>query len=92
MLVALLYNHDNQVIAAAPACDQIVMGDQFWIDMHESSLCAAEAFETAYATISNPKLQEQLMLLGIDQAIDGAELTRRVESDADIKFDATRAA
>ena len=32
MLFALLYDRQDQVLAAAPACDHLAMGDQYWLE------------------------------------------------------------
>lgn len=80
MLLALLYGNDDQILAAAPACDQADYGDAFWSDCHAAEISQNDVFETAYVSIEQPDLVERLLSLGIDSLINGAALTREVES------------
>ena len=41
MLFALLYDHQDQVLAAAPACDHLAMGDQYWLECHLATVSEA---------------------------------------------------
>ena len=82
MLMALLYTDDDRIAAAAPACDQIPYGDQYWSEFHESEIESHGILETAYVTVANPELRERLLLLGIDESVSGAELAREVDSSA----------
>ena len=91
MLMALLYSEDNCLIAAAPACDQIPYGDEFWSDIHQAVINTHDVFETAYLTITNSELRKRLMALGIDESIDGFQLTREVDS-SEFEFVPNRAA
>lgn len=92
MLMALLYSDDDRIVAAAPACDQVPYGDAFWLEFHEAMLSHSDFFETAYVTIANPELRTELLMLGIDQSLDGAELARKVEGCASPKYVPGRAA
>ena len=79
MLFALLYNRNDQLIAAAPACEQLPFGNSFWIRVHQAQIRRREIFETAYQTIIDPYLQARLRWLGIDDTIDGEQLTLDLE-------------
>ena len=70
MLFALLYDHHDQVLAAAPACDYLPMGDQFWLDCHGVDVCQDDIFATAYREIRDPSFQQRLLDLGVDESID----------------------
>lgn len=82
MLMALLYNQEDTIIAAAPACDQIPMGERYWNDVHPFQLSGSELFETAYMNVVHPALRRQLMSLGLDDSIDRHSLTAQVEQSA----------
>jgi len=79
MLMALLYTERAQIIAAAPACDQVPHGDKFWLDFHESRLSSDDLFETALMFVADPNLQSKLLRVGIDESVDSQQLTREVE-------------
>ena len=51
MLFALLYGHQDQVLAAARACDHLAMGDQYWLECHLATVSEADMFATAYLEI-----------------------------------------
>jgi len=80
MLMALLYSKQEQIIAAAPACDQVAMGDLYWIEIHAAEISPAEVFETAYVSVENSALRNKLLMLGIDESLSSNELTGLVES------------
>ena len=80
MLMALLYTEDEQIIAAAPACEQIVHGDDYWLDFHEAELSTEDLFETAFMFIADPILKARLLRLGIDDLIDSEALTQEVQA------------
>ncbi len=72
--MALLYCDDDRIAAAAPACDQVPYGDEYWTEIYGQEIEPGSVFETAYVTVANSDLRERLLLLGIDEAIDGGEL------------------
>ena len=78
MLMALLCSQCGRIVAAAPACDQIPLGDQYWLDCHEAGLTSEDLFETAYVFVSDSNLQSLLLGLGIDDSIDSETLTQKV--------------
>lgn len=90
MLFALLYNDADEIVAAAPACEQMPMGDAFWHECHlveigptgSESMNGQPGYSTAYATVTNPLLQSQLKWLGIDDQVDGKSLTLAIEGAA----------
>ena len=79
MLFALLYDHRNQVLAAAPACDHLAIGDQFWLDCHGANVAQADIFATAYREIRDPNLQQRLLEVGINDSILSSSITREIE-------------
>ncbi len=80
MLMALLYSPNEQIIAAAPACDQVSLGDRFWFEVHAAKIELTDVFETAYVAVDNVELRQKLLMLGIDPSVNGVELTQRVEA------------
>lgn len=80
MLMALLFNSDDQIAAAAPACDQVPYGDRYWFEYHEANVDSGETLRTAYIMIADPDLQARLMMAGIDETIDGQVLAQAIES------------
>ena len=88
MLMALLYGEDDQIAAAAPACDQIPLGDRYWSDIHAGELKSGNVYQTAYVTVANASLREKLLLIGIDELFDAgkltAELSRSIQPEYDV--------
>jgi hypothetical protein len=80
MLMALLYADEDRIAAAAPACDQIPLGDAYWREVYSGRLELGPLFETAYVTVNNADLRRRLLLLGINAEIDGRELARELEA------------
>lgn len=81
MLMALLYCEEDQIIAAAPACDQMPYGDEYWMEIFAGHLEEGSLFETAYITVNNAELRRKLLLLGFDDEIDGKQLTLELEAN-----------
>jgi hypothetical protein len=79
MLMALLYSNDGQILAAAPACDQVPYGDDYWMEFHAAELDSADVFETAYVTVANPETRSRLLLVGIDESVDAIELLHELD-------------
>ena len=80
MLFALLYNHQDQILAAAPACDYLAMGNQYWIECHRVSVSEADIFATAYREIRDPYLQERLLELGVNESVLSSAVTKEIEA------------
>ena len=80
MLFALLYDHHDQVLAAAPACDQLAMGDEFWLECHGVDVSQADIFATAYREIRDPSLQQRLLELGVNESILSSSITSELEA------------
>ena len=80
MLMALLYTEDNFIAAAAPACDVTPIGNSFWATVHSGDVPETGFFETAFVEIADSELRDQLLMLGIDQSVNGFELARRVDA------------
>ncbi len=81
MLMALLYNEDGSVAAAAPACDQVPYGEVYWTDIFAGDLPSGPLFETAYISVNNANLRRRLLLLGFDDEICGIDLANELESN-----------
>ena len=73
MILAVLFSGD-EVVAAAPACDQATHGDRYWAEIHPGDFEMARMFETAYIEIADQQLQARLLAVGIDQNVCGYEL------------------
>ena len=80
MLFALLYNHQDQVLAAAPACDHAAMGDRYWLECHRATVSEADMFATAYREIRDPYLQQRLLELGVNDSVLSSIVTKEIEA------------
>ncbi len=80
MLMALLYCDENRIAAAAPACEQMPHGDDYWTEIFAGAITAGKIMETAYITVNHADLRRRLLLLGFDEQIDGFELARELTS------------
>ncbi|MFK7766769.1 MAG: hypothetical protein AB8B55_06070 [Mariniblastus sp.] len=80
MLMALAYGNNDQIVAAAPACDPTAHGPNYWLECHPAKIDEANIFETAYVSIEQADLVERLLMLGVDQSVNSAILTQEVES------------
>lgn len=80
MLFALLYGHQDQVLAAAPACDHLAMGDQYWLECHRVDVSEADIFATAYREIRDPYLQGRLLELGVNELVLPSAVTKEIEA------------
>jgi len=80
MLMALLFNTNDQIVAAGPACDQVPYGDRYWFEYHEAHVDSGETLRTAYMMIADPDLQSRLLMAGIDDSVDGSILAKEIEA------------
>ena len=80
MLMALLYCEEDQIAAAAPACDQLPYGDEYWTEIFAGVVEQGSIFETAYITVNNADIRRRLLLLGFEEEIDGRELATELEA------------
>jgi len=80
MLFALLYDHQDQVLAAAPACDYLAMGDKYWVECHRAAVNEADMFATAYREIRDPYLQGRLLELGVNASVLSSAVTKEIEA------------
>lgn len=92
MLMALLYNENGSVAAAAPACDQAPYGDMYWTDIFAGEIPVGPPFETAYITVSNADVRRRLLLLGFDEDVCGFDLAETIESNSRPSYLPERAA
>ncbi len=65
MYLSLLFNQQDQLIAAAPGCDQQPLGDEYWRAIYPQPL-PIELGETAVLDIQSNELSE--LLLGLAYA------------------------
>lgn len=78
MLLSLLYDND-QIIAAAPACEQQPYGQLFWFDQFGSDVDLT-ACETAVVQIDETELIERLLNIRIEATfLDGHDAARAVD-------------
>ncbi len=65
MYLSLLFDQQDQLIAAAPGCDQQPLGDEYWRAIYPQPLPTLIG-ETAVIDIKSPELAE--LLLGLAYA------------------------
>jgi hypothetical protein len=75
MLLALLYQADGQLAAAAPACDQQPLGNRYWLEVCPEPVNLRDS-ETAYVDIADPDLVHDLLRRNFR---DGAEAAAVVD-------------
>lgn len=66
MLFALLFDGQNELIAAAPAVFQYAVGNAYWQDSYLGELQIDADAQTAYVEIQAPDLVEKLNSLELD--------------------------
>ena len=76
MLLALLYEHDGVLSAAAPACDQQPVGDQYWREISPQSV-RVQGSETAYVDIDDDSLVDRLLRMDFQDGVEAAEAVDR---------------
>lgn len=73
MYLSLLFDHQDQLIAAAPGCDQQPLGNEYWRRIYPQPL-PAELNETAVIDIQSKELTE--LLLGLAYAPESLAVCR----------------
>ena len=63
MLYAILYNGNDEMIAAAPACFQQPEGNRYWADIYPQTIELRDDCQTAYISIDDPQLISDLETL-----------------------------
>lgn len=88
MLMAILYR-DEQVLAAALACDQHALGSEYWNDIHHVNIPDGAfefdidgVYETAFVSVVNSQLRQRLLKASVDDSIDLEKLTQELESSS----------
>jgi hypothetical protein len=71
VLLALLYENDGELSAAAPACDQQSLGDRYWLEIYPEKVRVRDR-ETAYVNIDNSWLVEKLLKMDFTDEIEAA--------------------
>ena len=61
MLLAILYSAEEQVIAAAPACDHQPYGDRYWTEYCPTVIDLQSEMRTAYVEIGDAELVARLL-------------------------------
>lgn len=79
MLLALLYCEENKIAAAAPACDQMAHGDEYWTEIFGGHVETGSMFETAYVYINNVDLRRRMLMVGFDTEVCGRMLAEELE-------------
>ncbi|MDG1875408.1 MAG: hypothetical protein P8J27_15955 [Mariniblastus sp.] len=92
MLMALLFNAEGQIAAAAPARVQVPYGDKYWFEYHEAQVDSGESIKTAYRVIVDPELQSRLLNAGIAETVDGVDLVSEVKLQVAAKNSGGKAA
>jgi hypothetical protein len=68
MVLALLFDEGDQLVAAAPGCDQQPLGDRYWHEIYPQSL-SGRLGETALIDIKQRELAELLLTLAKDPGL-----------------------
>ncbi len=76
MLLALLYQDDGTLSAAAPACDQQPLGDRYWRELYPERV-RLRGSETAYVDIDDAELVDRLMHMHFRDGVEAAEAVDR---------------
>ncbi len=66
MLFALLFNEQDQLLAATPAVFQYAMGDSYWRDIYAADVGWNADFQTAYVEVIDDPLIDMLNSLETD--------------------------
>lgn len=61
MILAVLYSTEDTILAAALACEQHVLGDQYWPEVQGIDL--PRSYETAYLDLKDIDLANRLLNL-----------------------------
>ncbi len=72
MLLALLYAHDGELLAAALACDQEPLGNRYWREVYPEVL-PLRGSETAYVEIDDALLADRLLRMDFRDGVEAAE-------------------
>jgi hypothetical protein len=72
MLVALLYQDDGTLTAAAPACDQEPLGDRYWREVLPDAV-RVRGSETAYVDIDDTALLNRLVRMDFPNGREAAK-------------------
>lgn len=72
MLLALLYQGDGNLVAAAPACDQQPLGDRYWSEVYPEQV-EVRGSETAYVAVDDPVLLDRLLRMAFRDGITAAK-------------------
>ena len=91
MILAILFCED-EVVAAAPACDQAPHGDRYWSEIHAGDFEIGRMFETAYIEIQDHQLRERLLAASIKDEICGYELADEVMARPRLRYEPGQAA
>lgn len=85
MILAILFCED-EVVAAAPACDQAPHGDRYWSEIHEGDFQMEKMFETAYIEILDPQLRDRLLAASIQDEVCGYDLADEVMAKPRLRY------
>jgi hypothetical protein len=72
MWLALLYDRNGRLSAAAPACDQHALGNRYWNEVYPEPV-NTRGSETRYANIDDPVLLERLLKMAFRDDIESSE-------------------
>ncbi len=70
MFMALLFDEQDQLIAAAPACDQLALGDRYWSEVYPQEVSGVYG-QTAVLDIQSTELVQLLQDLSKDSSLLG---------------------
>ncbi len=61
MLLSILFNSQGQPVASGMACDQIPMGENYWVDVVGLAPTAVHGLDTAVVNVEDQTLATQLL-------------------------------
>lgn len=72
MLMALLYQDQDQLIAAALACDYYALGNRYWQEVSNQGISYQPDMEIAVVQIEDQELAERLLAMDFTDANEAA--------------------
>lgn len=87
MLLAILYGQEEEIVAAALACDQQPLGDNYWTDVLAVEL--NDDFQTGYATVEDAELVDHLLEIHLTMD-DGHEAADAIDRQNKRRCSGTR--
>jgi len=71
--LALLFEDQDNLSAAAHACDQQPHGDRYWAELHPHDIRFRSGMETAHACVEDKELVDRLLRMEFSDGFEAAE-------------------